>query len=365
MVWEFPAVSQTRKEFWGEPQYTRKGMLVFTVLFGAFGLHHLMLRSPQTAVLFFFANIFTLGYCYWFDVLQLAGTPTKDLNKYGMALPWQAAGIAQGMWQCGEPKESTDSSPPSPWWFYLYTFLLPLGPLASLVAGDTGGAVAKILSIIFLPLFFFSLAYDYFKVFLKPGDLMYNGASRIFPFSFFGWMPDGMSPRLTGEARVKAGDDSQDYLIIRLWKGMITAFLPFLKRVLPFDLVSGIELAVSTGQQIKDTAVKVATTGVKVATQVGKIATEVPAAAGPALAKAAQAAADPSSLMKEQEGKLGKLVGGGNEGNEALSLSDKVIGGGLAGILVGGFLMMLGRSYNETLFHINGPTDIPTAPSQP
>ena len=109
---------------------------------------------------------------------------------------------------------------------------------------------------------------------------------------------------------------------------------------------------------------KVATTGVKVATQVGKIATEVPAAAGPALAKAAQAAANPSALMKAQEAKLGKLAqaGGGNE-LEGLSFSDKMIGGGVAGILVGGFLLMMGRSYNETVFHFNGPTDLPMAPS--
>jgi hypothetical protein len=355
MVWEFPAVSQTRKEFWGEPQYTRKGMLLFTAVFGVFGLHHLLLRSPQTAVLFFFTNILTLGYCYWHDVLQLAGMPTKDLNKYGLALPWGPAGIAQGMWKCGkeqgeeQEKEATETSPPNPWWFFLYSLLLPFGPLASLIAGDTGGALAKVMSILFIPLFLIWLLYDNYQLLLKPADVMYNGASRIFPFRAFGWMPDGMSPRLTGESRVKGVDDSQDSLIVRTWKGMVIAFLPFLKRVLPFDLVTGIELAVSTGKAVKETAERVATTGMKVAQGVGKLATEVPAAAGPALATAAQAAANPEALLQKQ-------IGGGEE---SLSLSDKVVGGGLVAVLIGGFLLTLGRSYNETLFHFNGPSDSP------
>jgi hypothetical protein len=374
MVWEFPAVSQTRKEFWGESQYNRKGMLVFTVLFGALGLHHLMLRSPQTAVLFFFANLFSFGYCYWFDILQLAGTPTKDLNQYGLALPWQAAGIAQGMWKCGEDKEASDSSPPSPWWFTLYSLLLPLGPLASLIAGDSGGAMAKFLGILFIivlfPFTIISLGFDYYKLLLKPADVLYNGASRFFPFTFAGWMPDGMSPRLTGEGRVKAADDSNDSILVRFWKGMITACLPFLRRVLPFDLVAGIELAVSTGQAVKQTVEKVVTTGVKVATKLGEIATEVPAAAGPALAKAAAAAADPSALLAAQEAKLAAKVEGKIDskigqlsqlggGSDSLSLGDKVIGGGLAAVLVGGFLLTIGRSFHETVFHFDGITDSP------
>jgi hypothetical protein len=352
---EFPAVSQTRIGFWGEPQYTRKGMLMFTVFFGAFGLHHLLLRSPQTAFFFFITNIFTLGYCYWHDVLQLAGMPTSELNKYGLALPWGPAGIAQGMWKCGKEsdKEPTDKTPPNPWWFFLYVLLLPFGPLSALVAGDYGGAAAKVLSMFTGFLFVAYLIYESYQLIFKPNDLFTDGAVRIWPFHWFGWAKDGMSPRITGESRVKYADDSQDSLIVRTWKGLVIAFLPFLKRVLPFDIITGIELAVSTGKAVADTAERVATTGMKVAGQVGKLATEVPAAAAPALATAAEVAGDPSALMEKQ---MQKQLGGGLD---TLSLSDKVIGGGLAAVIAGGFLLTLGRSYNETVFHFNGPSDSP------
>ena len=59
MVWEFPAVSQTRREFWDGPQYNRQAMWLFTLFFGFFGLHHLLLRSPQTAIMVFLANLLT------------------------------------------------------------------------------------------------------------------------------------------------------------------------------------------------------------------------------------------------------------------------------------------------------------------
>jgi hypothetical protein len=103
MVWEFPAVSQSRKEFWGEPQYTRFGMWLFTLFFGFFGLHHLMLRSPQTALMCCLVNIFTFGYWYFYDLIQLSskeygGLGDDGLNAYGLGSPWGPLGIAQGMW---------------------------------------------------------------------------------------------------------------------------------------------------------------------------------------------------------------------------------------------------------------------------
>lgn len=103
MVWEFPAVSQSRKEFWGEPQYTRFGMWLFTLFFGFWGVHHLMLRSPQTALMCCLVNIFTFGYWYFYDLIQLSskeygGLGDDGLNAYGLGSPWGPLGIAQGMW---------------------------------------------------------------------------------------------------------------------------------------------------------------------------------------------------------------------------------------------------------------------------
>ena len=209
MAWEFPAVSQSRIEFWKQPQYTRKGMLLFTVIFGFFGLHHFMLRSPQTGLLFFFANILTLGYCYFYDIIQLTSTPVKELNQYGMSLPWGAAGIAKGMWKCGDDESQSgganntkqeEKEPPNPIWFFAYSLLLPLAPLAKLFSGDTNNAFIGFLNLTIMPLGWIILAlttvFEYFKLFLKPADVFFFDVDRAFPYTLFGWDKEGRSTRM-------------------------------------------------------------------------------------------------------------------------------------------------------------------------
>jgi hypothetical protein len=77
-------------------------MFIFTILFGIFGLHHLLLRSPQTMLLFLIGNFFTLGYWWFYDIIQLSpygGNTTETLNTYGLDHPWGPLGLAQGMWK--------------------------------------------------------------------------------------------------------------------------------------------------------------------------------------------------------------------------------------------------------------------------
>jgi hypothetical protein len=107
MVWEFPAVSQSRKEFWGKPQYTKSGMWWFTLVFGIFGLHHFLLRSPQTGLIFLIANIISLGYLWFYDLIQLSGeerggVSEESLDKHGLSWGFGALGLAKGMWVSGE-----------------------------------------------------------------------------------------------------------------------------------------------------------------------------------------------------------------------------------------------------------------------
>lgn len=77
-------------------------MFIFTLLFGVFGLHHLLLRSPQTMVLFLLGNFFTFGYWWFYDLIQLSpygGNDQETLNKYGLDHPWGPLGLGQGMWK--------------------------------------------------------------------------------------------------------------------------------------------------------------------------------------------------------------------------------------------------------------------------
>ena len=119
MVWEFPAVSQTRIDFWKKPQFTQSGMWWFTLLFGLFGLHHFLLRSPQTALILFLGNLILLGYPWLYDLLQLSsegrgGLSTDELNKYGLSHPWGALGLAQGMWIPPKPSSAPENPPENP-----------------------------------------------------------------------------------------------------------------------------------------------------------------------------------------------------------------------------------------------------------
>ena len=99
------AVAGSHVAVWGEPQYSKFGMLLFTLVFGYFGLHHFMLRSPLTGILCYIVNLYTGGYWYLFDMLQLYETTVDDLNKYGLGSPFLCQfGIAVGMWEGGTLK---------------------------------------------------------------------------------------------------------------------------------------------------------------------------------------------------------------------------------------------------------------------
>jgi hypothetical protein len=255
MVWEFPAVSQTRKEFWNEPQYNRFYMLIFTVIFGFFGLHHLLLRSPQTAFFCGMVNMLTLGYWWFYDIIQLStkeygGLGEEGLNAYGMSSPWGPLGLAQGMWiqppKIQIPQINTSEQPSTqakvlsggggamgkaakefmnnfmkvvidwmmstrpvipklmdttskdPWFFFFYSLFLPTGILSALFAGDKTNAGFRLL-LIFAPLILICVIfYDIFVALLFPASVVYDGMSRPFPFNIFNFVDlNGRSPLIT------------------------------------------------------------------------------------------------------------------------------------------------------------------------
>jgi hypothetical protein len=111
------AVAGSHVAVWRQPVYTQNlfGMLGFTLLtgfLGLHGLHHVMLRSPLTALLFFLFNSATWGYWLLFDILQIAYTEVDDLNTYGLGSPFLFEfGIAVGMWKDETRIYSTQEAP--------------------------------------------------------------------------------------------------------------------------------------------------------------------------------------------------------------------------------------------------------------
>jgi TM2 domain-containing membrane protein YozV len=192
---EFPAISHTREEFWKEKHYTRNGMWWFTLFFGWFGLHHLLLKSPQTAVLVYFGNKLLLGYPWLYDLIQLSSWGLKDeeLELFGMDSPFGALGLAKGMWVSsdGLPSRNTDKNrthSAKPWAFFFYCLLCPIGIVASLIVGDYGNAMARFFNI--FPLSYLMVGYllefvciicDICIVLFKPVELIF-GIKRPFLF---------------------------------------------------------------------------------------------------------------------------------------------------------------------------------------
>ena len=367
MSWEFPAVSQTRIDFWKEPQYTRKGMFIFTALFGAFGLHHLLFRSPQTWILFFLANIFSLGYFYWYDLIQLWYTPIEELNQFGLHSPIGPLGLAQGMFDYipvypnssaplqGGSVESTGA--PNPWWFFLYTLLLPLQPLAKYIAGDSGYAITSLLSLVVIPfgwLFsLFMMGSEYFNLFFRPKQVFDEGIQRIFPFTSVWLDQSGHSKRLTGKEQVEDKNDKgcstseRDGFFATLIKNLLSALLPFIRFLIPPEVTLAIESAIQTKELVVDKALNVVNKGTKVAAQVGKLATNIPQAATESLGKLENIATNPQALLK-----------GGSRTNE-INYWDYAAIGGIGAVLGAGFLLHTGRSFQNAVHRVNGTSDEP------
>ncbi len=378
MAWEFPAVSQSRIEFWKQPQYTRKGMLLFTIMFGFFGLHHFLLRSPQTGLLFFLANIFTLGYCYFYDIIQLASTPVQELNTYGMSLPWGPAGIAKGMWVCGDSPPC--STAPNPWWFFAYALLLPFAPLAKLITGDSSNALIGFLNLTVMPLGWIILGltnlFEYFKLFFKPADLFMFGIDRAFPYTMLGWDKRGNNQRITGKEPSKPTEnqpsesDNQPFYI-RWWKITMEILGPIIQALIPPQVAIAIgatSLAATQGAKTAESVLKTAevvseqaqstiSSAGQVAKKIANLATSIPDAATGALAKASQMSTDLGSLKSNglNTKALQVLQGGGNDS----SYFDYAILGILGAVLGGGFLLHTGRTFADVLHTKYGPNDAP------
>jgi hypothetical protein len=395
---EFPAISQTRVEFWKEPQYTQTGMWWFTLFFGFFGLHHLLLRSPQTAIVFFIVNIFSFGYLWFYDLIQLSssgGHDTNSLNQYGLAHPWGPLGLAQGMWR--EPQtnsndnsnannqaqnEKDDNAPPSPWWFFAYALLLPLSPLAQFIAGDKQNALSRFGYLTVIPfgfiLYFFAMAYDYWSLLGKPADLMLFGTKRFFPFTFFGYHSDGHSPNLTTKQELPephcppAGNWFLG-AIFEIIKFVLRFALPILYVVNPplaLSLDQALNVTANSGGKIvnaakvvvnaaettaetavktvdiaADSAVRIAEDGSKVMKSVGKLAGNMEGLTSGPLAKAQAAMTNPQVLLKQQ---------GGGSNKTPL---DWLVAGGLGAVVIGGFLLAGGRTLNASGTSTDSPPE--------
>ena len=285
MVWEFPAVSQTRIEFWRKPQFTQSGMWWFTLFLGFFGAHHLYLRSPQTAVLFFILNFLTMGYLWAYDLVQLSSmgefsgpNGLEALNKHGLSYAFGPLGLAQGMWkepeslfpnivnvvtapegyinpnrvktgegygtavrqpQVGGYTENEEvkeeerqyGPPPEPIYFLLYFFTILISPLAKAIAGDYNNSFTSIMNLTLMPFGFYfyiiGLVYDIIILMAYPAHLFVEGCTRGIPYTWMWFDRKGHSPNITGKSEIDPCPPQESFITaIMRWIIPIMKFFP-------------------------------------------------------------------------------------------------------------------------------------------
>jgi hypothetical protein len=174
----------TKGEFWGGSQLSLTHVKIASVLGGFFGMDHILLRSPSTALLKTIVNFLTFGFWYFYDIVQLFGDE-EGVKKYGYSIPCAGRpGLGTGIFE-GGGKDPAPKTSPSPFYFLAYSLLIlvPFG-LSHFIAGDFYGGTAKFF-MTFNPftflLAFIWAAYSAYYLTAQTSELLKKGTDRFFP----------------------------------------------------------------------------------------------------------------------------------------------------------------------------------------
>ena len=244
---------------WGGSQLSPSVLKALAVLGGFLGLDHLVLRSPKTALLKFLVNCISLGFWYWYDIVQVFAD-TDFVRTYGYSIPGVGpVGLGAGILHQEIPVGKAPPASPSPFLYLAYSLLIavPFG-ISHFIAGDYyGGAMKFFLSYV---IFTFLLgwiwaAYSTFMVIFNTPTLVEKGTDRMFPATLFmdafGPAPNLMIP--------KPGEESSQEENASSFFNWIFGCLGFLKP-LEKPVLEGVVSAGSTlagvAKVAKDTAVQ-------------------------------------------------------------------------------------------------------------
>jgi len=186
----------TQGNYWGGSQIPFWQYAIAVVFGGFFGLDHLLLRSPWTALYKCLAFIIPLvalfnvsGYLcmplclfwYFYDIAQLG---EWDLVKYyGIMTPMTHTGIGAGMFHTPGVTPA-DKSIPSPLIYLVYvvtSIIFVSLPINKLILGDTAGAMYQFVLLMIMPIAFAWGVYDIYRIFCDREGLFHKGQFRIPP----------------------------------------------------------------------------------------------------------------------------------------------------------------------------------------
>jgi hypothetical protein len=274
------AYEWTQIGYWNKPNLSWTIYLILAVCVGFFGIDHLYMRSPFTAFLKFIVNLMTLGFWYFYDIVN-AFTEGDLVKEYGVGTPFvQTGGIGAGMFADEPDKEH------APWTFMGYSlasgFPFGLFGVDNFIAGDKKGGFAKLwMTLLFcFPLILLAplgwilgiglVFYGLYVLFFDTESLFSKGVP-----SPFGRHPSTLGPSMPKEVESSGFFGATFKWLFGLLKGL-PVIGPMIK-----DAESKAELAMAAAQTIKASTVDVAFAGAQAAKT---LAVDVPMQATKAVA---------------------------------------------------------------------------------
>jgi hypothetical protein len=177
----------TSAKTWGGSQISPTLFTFITIIGGFFAVDHILLRSPRTAALKVFVNLFFFGFWWIYDIVQTFAE-WDFVKKYGLSVPFFGpTGLGAGIFH-GTGSAAPDTAP-SPIFFLLYVGFLsmPFG-LSHFAAGDFMGGLAMLLFTLSGILTVFSLlwtAYSGLYLLYDTKSLFIDGTPRFFPATIY------------------------------------------------------------------------------------------------------------------------------------------------------------------------------------
>lgn len=226
-------INITQGVYWKGGQIPYWLYMVFVILpfTGLFGVDHLLLRSPITAILKFLSIIPLFGFWYFYDMAQLG--ERELIEKNGIGVPFYGPiGLGAGIFTAqGQPISSPDIA--RPWRFVAYTMatlLFVTFPINKFVLGDYWGALAQCVMYFLFPLTFLAIIwgfYDAFRIVFDTQGVFESGASRVFPAS---WLMDANFNRAAlGPFSTIPHDPSKDSWFRRFFSAAVEVPITVLK----------------------------------------------------------------------------------------------------------------------------------------
>ena len=182
-------IKVTQGSYWKGAQISYFVYILLTIFGGLFGLDHLALRSPLTAILKFLSIIPLLGFWYFYDIAQALGE-REYVEKFGIGVPFYGpTGIGAGMFSGTKGIPEAPKDIPGPWRYFAYvltTCVFLVFPINKFVLGNYIGGILHIIMYILFPLTFIAIAwsfYDVFHVIFGTRGLFENGVPHMVPAS--------------------------------------------------------------------------------------------------------------------------------------------------------------------------------------